>query len=236
MKFTMTKMVASVALAISAGNAQAVLSSANTLSIQADAVVSQIGTPASPTWTISSDGPLADSFFTMGGTQTKTSLNTQYSFLSSSTTLTLSGVPQANIATFFPFYSESGEIETVGTGISILSASGDTATVDMSGLTWAFSTNPYYPVINVGSGAWSSGYINGVGNVTCETGSECALGSAYTLKYTATTPLGDPSGISGVKLYFEMHGTVGAVPEASTYSMMLVGLGLLGAVVRRRTR
>ena len=232
MKFTMTKMVASVALAISAGNAQAVLSSTNTLSIQADAVASQIGTPASGIWTISSDGPLADSFFTMGGIPTKTSFNLQYSFFYSSTPLTLSGAPQANIATFFPFYSLSGEIETAGTGISILSASGDTATVDMSGLTW-FWTN--VGTINVGSGAWSSGYTNGVGNITCETGSECAIGSAYTLKYTATTPPVDPSGVSLVKLYVEMHGTVGAVPEASTYSMMLVGLGLLGAVVRRRT-
>lgn len=231
MKFTMTKIVASIGFAISGGNAQAVLNSTNTLSIQADAVTTNIGTVDSQTWVVSSDGPLLDSFFTLGGSKTKNSLDLQYGFLYSSTDLTLSGAPQANIASF-TYYSTPGELQTVGTGISILSASGDTATVNMSGLIFNLGTSP----MPVGSGAWSSGYTNGVGNIVCETGSECAIGSAYTLQYTATVPAGDPSTFQLVKFYFELHGTVGAVPEASTYSMMLVGLGLIGAAVRRRTR
>ena len=232
MKFTMTKIVASIGFAISGGNAQAVLNSANTLSIQADAVSTYVeGGPSTSNtgWIVSSDGPLVDSFYTLGGSKTKQTLGTQYSFLYSSADLTLNGAPQTNIASLIYYFP--GDLQTVGTGISILSASGDTATVDMSGLTFNWNGYPNY----LGTRAWSSGYTNGVGNITCETGSECAIGSAYTLKYTATVTTDTYADLAGVKFYFELHGTVGAVPEASTYSMMLVGLGLLGAAVRRRT-
>lgn len=98
--------------------------------------------------------------------------------------------------------------------------------------------------IPMGNGAWSAGYTNGVGNLTCTAGSGCDFGSSYTLKYTATVPVGDPSGFGGVKYYLELHGTVctpeceeliiPTIPEASTYGMMLAGLGVIGIVTRRR--
>ncbi len=229
MKFTMTKMATSVALVISAGNAQAVLTSTNTLSIQVDAVTTLTTSTDTP-WVVSSDGPLVDSFFTVGGAQTKNTLDSQYSFLYNGSDLTLTGAAQSIMATF-TFYSASGSLETLGTGISILSASGDTASLNMSGLKWNW--NNASPAA-MGTGAWSSGYTNGVGNLTCTTGSGCAIGSAYTLKYTATIPPGDPSGSSGYQFYYELHGTVGAVPEASTYGMMLAGLGAIGVAVRSR--
>lgn len=229
MKFTMTKTAASVALVISAGNAQAVLTSSNTLSIQADAVTSPTTSTDTP-WVVSSDGPLVDSFFTVGGVQAKNTLDTQYAYLYTNTDLTLTGATQSNIATS-TFYSTPTTIETVGTGISILAASGDTASLNMSGLKWNFGIAT--PAV-MGTGAWSSGYTNGVGNLTCAAGSGCAPGSAYTLKYTATIPPGDPSGASGYQFYYELHGTVGTVPEASTYGMMLVGLGVIGVAMRRR--
>jgi len=230
MKFTTTKIAASVALVISAGNAQAVLTGTNTLSIQADAVTGQT---TSGNDFVSSDGPLVDSFFIAdgyGGSKTKDILGTQYAFLYNGTDLTLTGATQSNMATF-RFYGAPGSLETLGTGISILSASGDTASLNMSGLKWLW--NGVGPV-PIGTGAWSSGYTNGVGNLTCAAGSGCAVGSAYTLQYTATIPAGDASGIGGTKFYYELHGTVGAVPEATTYGMMLAGLGLIGVAVRRR--
>lgn len=230
MKFTMTKAAASVALVISAGNAQAVLTSTNTLSIQTDAVTTLAGPTDTQTWIVSSDGPLVDSFFTVGGAQTKSTLDTQYSFLYASTDLTLTGGTQSSIATF-TWYGASGSIETLGTGISILSASGDTASLNMSGLKWTWNNASS---ASMGTGAWSSGHTNGVGNLTCATGSGCTIGSAYTLKYTATIPPGDPSGASDYQFYYELHGTVGAVPEASTYGMLLAGLSVIGAAMRRR--
>jgi hypothetical protein len=92
------------------------------------------------------------------------------------------------------------------------------------------------PNIPMGTTAWSTGYTSGVGNLSCTAGSGCAAGSAYTLKYTATVPVGDASGFGNVKYYVELHGTVAAVPEASTYGMMLAGLGLVGFAVRRRAK
>lgn len=227
MKFALTRVAAAIGMVVATGSAQAVLTSANTLSIQVDAVTIPVTTSA-PAY-VSSDGPMLDSFFTIGGLKTKQTVDTQYSYLYNGANLTLDGTIQSNIATL-SFYSAPGGFETLGTGISILSASGDTATVNMSG--WVADWNGV-PNIPVGTLAWSAGYASGVGNITCAAGSGCATGSAYTLKYTATVPPGDPSSLGGTQFYLELHGTVGAVPEASTYGMMLAGLGLVGAMVRR---
>jgi hypothetical protein len=61
-------------------------------------------------------------------------------------------------------------------------------------------------------------------------------GTAYTLDYTATVPAGDPSGFGGTQYALHLTGIVNAapVPEASTYGMMLAGLGLVGFAARRR--
>lgn len=235
MNFKMTKIAALAAMAFASAGAQAALSSINTLSIQNDAVttygVDPAGSPtASASWYVSSDGALVDSFFTMGGSKAKTLVDGQFAYLYNGSALTLSGATQANLDTF-TYYGAPGSNETLGTGISILSASGDTATVNMSGWKVDWGTVQDIPM---GGQAWSTGYTSGVGNITCAAGSGCANGSAYTLKYTATVPAGDASGFGTVKYYLELHGTVGAVPEASTYGMMLAGLGLVGFAVRRR--
>jgi hypothetical protein len=60
-------------------------------------------------------------------------------------------------------------------------------------------------------------------------------GHTYTVDYLATVPLADPSGFGGVHYQLHLQGTVtAAVPEASTYGMMLAGLGLVGFMARRR--
>jgi hypothetical protein len=236
MKITMTKIAALVALAFSSTGAHAVLTSTNTLSIQVDAVTTfgynpaDTSTSATVEWYVSSNGPMPDSFFTIGGSQVKQIVETQYAFLYTGANLTLDGNIQSNIASF-SYYGAPGSFKTLGTGISILSASGDTATVNMSGWTadWSSVQN-----MTLGTLAWAAGYTSGVGNLTCAAGSGCAIGSAYTLTYAATVPPGDSSGFGGIKYYLELHGTVGTVPEASTYGMLLAGLGLVGAAVRQR--
>lgn len=190
----------------------------------------------------------------MGGSKLQQALGTQFAYLTPTltgccdyqyyTTLNLTGTPQSNIATF-RYYGAAGDnaanAVTMGTsGLSIISASGDTAKIDMSG--WKVDWNGVFN-IPMGTGAWSTGYTSGVGNLTCTAGSGCAMYSDYTLKYTATVPVGDPSGFGGVKYYLELHGCmvdleggcpVSATPEASTYGMMLAGLGLVGIMARRR--
>lgn len=230
MNFKLTKIAALAAMAFATTGAHAALSSINTLSIENDAVTSFNATSSS--WYISSDGAGLDSFFTMGGSKAKQALDTQYAYIDgTANVINLNGAIESTVGTF-TYYSAAGSNDTGSLGgISILSASGDTASLDMSN--WKVDWNGI-PDIPMGTGAWSVGYTSGVGNLTCTAGSGCAVGSAYTLKYTATVPVGDISGFGGVKYYLELHGTVGAVPEASTYGMMLAGLGLVGFAVRRR--
>lgn len=246
-------MAALATMAFSSTGAHAALNSLVTLSIENDAVTSW--NASSSSFYVSSNGPQIDSFFTMGGSKTKQMVETQFAYLTGEPVtitpenwfdyrngITLSGATQSNIATF-TYYDMPGSLKTAGIGLSILSASGDTATINMSGLKMN-----WYSVqdISLGSGAWSPGYTNSVGYLTCSTGSGCAAGSDFTLKYTATIPVGDPSGFGSVKFYLELHGcvnpltgtcttpTIPTIPEASTYAMMLAGLGLVGAMARRR--
>lgn len=237
MKPRMVNVTALMAMIFASAGAHAALSSYHVLNIGGDAITAQDN---EGNWYLASDGPLTDSFFTVGGSKSKQVINSQYAYLYNGFTLPLNGATQSNIDAFV-FFGALGSNETISTGISILSANGDTATVDMSG--WVADWNGIQN-IPLGTGAWSAGYTNGVGNITCMAGSGCMPGSEYTLTYTATVPLGDPSGFGGTKYYLELHGGMCMecnymvptlqIPEVSTYSMMLAGLGLVGAAVFRR--
>jgi hypothetical protein len=129
---------------------------------------------------------------------------------------------------------------------------GDTTSgLNMSG--WRVTWNGI-PSINMGGGLQNCGtasdgicvspsavdiagtYNNGTGVATFAWNG--VYGSTYTLDYTATVPQADGSGFGGVPYLLHLQGTViaAAVPEASTYGMMLAGLGLVGFMARRRTQ
>lgn len=236
MKFTMSKIAALAAMAITSPGAHAVLTSFNTLSIQNDAVTTYGYNAASSTteWYVSSNGPLADSFFAFNN-KTRQLIDSQFAYLYNGTALTLTGATQSNIATF-THQGLPGSYQTLTTGISILWASGDSATVDMRGWAVDWDIQQDIPLGSLAWGSYTTGvpYVSGVGNILCDTGSGCSAGSNYTLKYTAGVPDGCPSCFGYVPYYLELHGIVGAVPETSTYGLMLAGLGLVGFTVRRR--
>lgn len=124
------------------------------------------------------------------------------------------------------FYSNTGTDYTT-TPITGSTAAG----LNFSG--WTVTWNGI-AAIPMGTGAFGTGYTNGVANFTWDG----VYGDSYTLSYHATVPTGDPSGFGGVKYGLTLTGTVVAapVPEASTYGMMVVGLGLVGAAVMRRRK
>jgi hypothetical protein len=162
-----------------------------------------------------------------GGEKTALSMGTTGIFIGQTTTAGASHggdpVPGDTNAITAPwgFFGNTGsDYATVGITGS------DTAGLDMSG--WTVTWNGI-PTIPMGSGAWGTGFSNGVGNIV-------VTGSNYVLDYHATVPVGDPSGFGGVQYALHLEGTVVPVPEASTYGMMLAGLGLVGFMASRRRK
>jgi hypothetical protein len=124
-----------------------------------------------------------------------------------------------------------------GTGSDYVTTpvTGDTTNgLNMSG--WTVTWNGTV-VVNFSSGAWGTGFSNGIGNIAWDG----VDGHAYTLDFHAAVPFNDPSGFGGIKYALHLEGCVlgtpesvcTPVPEASTYAMMLAGLGLVGFAARR---
>lgn len=113
---------------------------------------------------------------------------------------------------------------------------------------WTITWNGI-PAISLGSGAWTP--LNAVGtgmaagvyaNGVAKFSWNGTYGTGYTLDYTATVPANDASGFGSVQYALHLTGLAGCldctaadpIPEASTYAMMLAGLGLVGFAARRR--
>lgn len=136
----------------------------------------------------------------------------------------LPGDTNAITAPWELFGNTGSDFTTVGITGSI------EAGLDFSG--WSVTYNG--AVSTLGDGAWGMGFTDGVANFAWDG----HYGGRYTLDYAATVPVPQgsiaPFGHTVYRLHLE--GTVQAVPEASTWGMMLAGLGWVGLAVRRRKR
>ena len=144
---------------------------------------------------------------------------------------------QGLIDTTWGFFGAYGS-DYVTTGITQTSAT----SMNLSGWTVAWNGLAAIPM---GTGAWTplNAAANGMATAGYANGSAVLnwdgnYGSTYKLDYTATVPLGDPSNFGGVKYALHLEGVVTAapVPEASTYGMMMAGLGLVGFMASRRRK
>ena len=110
---------------------------------------------------------------------------------------------------------------------NVISSGGNTATIDFSGWSWAFSGAA--ASFNLGSGSWGSN-PDGIAEIICNV--DCGSGDTYSLFYTATT--GDePNGFDNLKYELYLTGTVSTVPVPA--AVWLFGSGLLGLIgVARR--
>ena len=117
-----------------------------------------------------------------------------------------------------------------------------TAGLDFSG--WTVSYNG--TTIPMNTGAWNSPdmssvdyvpnnntFSNGIANFKWDG----VYGDQYWLTYHGTVP-SNVQGFANIQYDLNLTGNVVAapVPEASTYGMMIVGLGLVGAAVMRRRK
>ena len=107
---------------------------------------------------------------------------------------------------------------------SIIGDDGSDGTVDLDFSGWG--ANWFGADIDLSSGA-HAGNPDGVPNITC--GTDCSVGDNFTLNYSATVPVGDPSGFGGAKYELIM---VGSIAAASTVpipaAVWLFGSGLIG--------
>ena len=96
---------------------------------------------------------------------------------------------------------------------------------------WSVTWNGI-PVIDMGKNA-HSGFTTGQAQISC-TPSNCSNGATYTLAYTATVPVGDPSNFGGVKYSLRLEGTV-IVPSGpqSLPIGIAPGNGIMGATTIR---
>jgi len=114
------------------------------------------------------------------------------------------------------FFGNTG-LHYTSTAANVLTATGNTATVDLSG--WVVTWNFIDP-IPMSSRAWEADFTDGVAQVTC--GVDCGDGDTYTLDYSATVPNGDPSGFGNVKYTLHYVGTItvpNTAPTARTVSI-----------------
>ena len=116
----------------------------------------------------------------------------------------------------------------VGSDYLVTPVTGSTeAGLDFSGWRSTWNGNTTF---DWSSGAWGTGFADGVGQFVWDG----VYGHSYTLRYHATVPQDDPSGFGGVHYELFLTGVVRPVPEAEAWALLLAGLGLVGAMTRRR--
>lgn len=99
------------------------------------------------------------------------------------------------------FFGNTGLHQST-TPVTLISTSGNTATLDFSGWNVTWNAIPSIPM--------GAGLDNGVATVTCAV--DCSDGDTYTLDYFATVPVGDISGFGGVSYTLHLLGSISIPP------------------------
>lgn len=129
---------------------------------------------------------------------------------SGSHTGTSNGTESPGIDNPWGFFGNTGMHYTTASA-TVLSDDGvGNVTLNLSG--WGVTWNGI-PAIPMGSGAWGAN-ADGVAIVDCA--SDCSDGDTFTLTYTATVPVGDPSGFGGVAYGLNVTGTITAIASVGT--------------------
>lgn len=239
MKFAMTKIAAGLILAAAATGAQAdAVLSLTIEEIGASGVGSSAAGTGGGLFYFATAGAQPDGSsgiaFTSDGTDGAILPGTVQASGAMSTGFLYSPNPGPN--NFFP--NSCGAAQSGCTGSIGASYAGGVLTLNLA------SWGGYYSSFNTQFTLFPNG--DGVGNDQPLVVSASALGAGglaanqfyYTADWSHTIAANEPGGMffggQVADWHLEGVGTVAAVPEASTYGMMLAGLGLVGFAVRRR--
>jgi len=120
------------------------------------------------------------------------------------------------------FFFNTGLSQTTS-NVTIISDDGNgNVELDFSG--WNVTWNGI-PSIPMGSGAFA-GNPEGTAIVTC--GNTCENGDNYVLDYSATVPVGDPSGFGGVPYALHLEGTIVVTGQLPTNAKLNFGTSVTG--------
>lgn len=111
--------------------------------------------------------------------------------------------------------------------VSVLSASGNTATLDFSGWEWVW----HFYSHGTATGAWN-GNPDGVAEVVCAV--DCGHGDTYVLSYSGVMESGTGSGIGGERYQLHLEGTISAVPLPAAAWLLGTGFAFMVAAGTRR--
>ena len=137
------------------------------------------------------------------------------------------GTESPSIDAPWSFFGNTG-MHLSNTPVNVLSSTGNMAYLDMSG--WGMVWNGI-PTVPFGSGSWGSN-PEGQAVVTCDV--DCAIGDS--LYYTATVPLGEPSGFGGVRYRLGLDGNASlanqptGLAQAAAFSDSDPGMVLTGTI------
>jgi hypothetical protein len=126
-------------------------------------------------------------------------------------------------------FGNTGLWQIIGTPVTQLSHSGNTATLDFRGWDWPWNGTSSIP---------QSDPVNfpgdtGIATMTCSLAS-CSNTSSYTLDYAGHVPLGNSSGLGGAPFTTHLEGQVEAVPLPAALWLFGSGIAGLAAFARRR--
>ena len=113
------------------------------------------------------------------------------------------------------------------TPLSLLSASGNSATLDFTGLVWDWNGVDDIRLYDSGAGD------SGIATVSCAL--DCSAGDSYVLDYEGHIYPGD-GGMGGEQVLLHLEGTVSAVPLPAAGWLFYSGFAVLLGLTRRRRR
>jgi len=137
------------------------------------------------------------------------------------------GTESPTIDNAHTFFNNTGMLSTVS-DTNIISASGNTATLDFSGIRWSWGGTDNIVISDSGNAD------SAIANITCAV--DCANGDTYILDYIGFIENASPSGLGGEEVRIHLEGSISAVPVPAAVWLFISGFAALTGLTKRRQK